>query len=79
MQTLMASRALRNMYTQKENKLTGNGAADLSPARANTGTVPDHPIFRSLIGFAYSVGLLVDLIIAPFLCYKNKICVVCIK
>lgn len=45
----------------------GNGAADLAPPRSNTGTIPDHAILRSLIGFSHSVVLLVDLIIAPFL------------
>lgn len=45
----------------------GNGAADLGPPRSNTGTVPDHAVLGSLIGFSHSVVLLVDFIIAPFL------------
>lgn len=45
----------------------GNGAADLAPPRADTGTVPDHAVLGSLIGFSHRVGLLVDLIVAPFL------------
>lgn len=48
----------------------GNGAADLAPPRSNTGTVPDHAILGSLIGFSHCVGLLVDLIVAPFLCFR---------
>lgn len=53
-------------------RLTGNGAADLSLARSDTGTVPDHSILGSLVGFSHSVGLHVDLIVAPFLCYSEK-------
>lgn len=50
-----------------KNTLTGNGAADLALPRSNTGTVPDHAILGSLVGFSHSVVSLVDLIIAPFL------------
>lgn len=56
---------------QKKNKLTGNGAADLSPARADTSTVPDHTIFGSLVGFSHSIGLLVDLVEASFFFYER--------
>lgn len=52
---------------EKKNQLTGDGAADLSPARTDTSTVPDHGIFGSLVGFSHCVGLLVDLVVAPFL------------
>lgn len=48
----------------------GNGAADLSPARSDTGTVPDHSILGSLVGLSHSVRLQVDLIVAPFLCLR---------
>lgn len=48
----------------------GNGAADLAPSGSDTGTIPDHAILGSLIGFSHSVVLLVDLIIAPFLCFR---------
>lgn len=48
------------------NTLTGNSAADLAPSRPDAGTVPDHPILWSLVGFSHSVELLVDLIVAPF-------------
>lgn len=47
----------------------GNGAADLAPPRSNTGTVPDHAVLGSLVGFSHSVVLLVDLIIA-FLLFR---------
>lgn len=47
-----------------------DGAADLASTRANTGTVPDHAILGSLVGFSHSVVLLHDLIIAPFLCFR---------
>lgn len=46
-----------------------DGAADLASPRANTGTVPDHAILGSLVGFSHGVILLHDLIIAPFLCF----------
>lgn len=48
----------------------GNSAADLAPPGSDTGTVPDHAILGPLIGFSHSVVLLVDLIIAPFLCFR---------
>lgn len=57
---------------QKKNKLTGNGAADLSPARADTSTVPDHTIFGSLVSFSHSIGLLVDLVVASFFFYERN-------
>lgn len=57
----------KSSHTITHNTLTGNGAADLAPPRANTGTVPDHAVLGSLIGFSHSVVLLVDFIIAPFL------------
>lgn len=58
---------------EKKNKLTGNGAADLSPARADASTVPDHTVFGSLVGFSHTVGLLVDLVVASFFSYDaNK-------
>lgn len=65
------------------NTLTSNGAADLAPPRSNTGTVPDHAILGSLVGFSHSVVQLVDFIIAPFLCYRRKakregVCHMCI-
>lgn len=62
----------RTQRSTKKPKLTGNGAADLSPARSDTGTVPDHAVLGPLIGVSHSVGLLVDLIVAPFLCYSDK-------
>lgn len=58
-------------HTQKH-KLTGNGAADLAPPGSDTGTVPDHAILGSFIGFSHSVGPLVDLIVAHFLWYREK-------
>lgn len=48
----------------------GNGAADLAPPRSNTGTVPDHAILGSLVGFSHSIGLLVDLIKASLFCFR---------
>lgn len=56
----------------KKNKLTGNGTADLSPARADTSTVPDHTIFGSLISFSHTIGLLVDLVVASFFGYETN-------
>lgn len=57
---------------EKKNKLTGNGAAYLSPARADTSTVPDHTIFGSLVSFPHTIGLLVDLVIASFFSYDTN-------
>ena len=63
---------LRLAQLIKKKKLTANGAADLSPPRPDAGTVPDHAVLGSLVGFPHSVGLLVDLIKAPFLCCREK-------
>lgn len=54
----------------RKHKLTADGAADLAPPRSDTGTVPDHAFLGSLVGCSHSVRLLVDLIVALFLCYK---------
>lgn len=60
------------MTANEGNTLTGNGAADLAPARADAGTVPDHAVLGSLVGHPHGVVLLVDLVKAPFLgCAKR--------
>lgn len=79
-----ASRAAPPRVGTRTHQLTGNGAADLAPPRSNTGTVPDHAILGSLVGFSHSIGLLVDLIKASLFCYREKtkrkrICVVLFK
>lgn len=61
----------RGRAREKKNKLTGNGAADLSPARADTRAVPDHAVFGSLVRLSHRVGLLVDLVVAPFFGYST--------
>lgn len=54
-------------------RLTGDGAADLAPAGADAGAVPDHAVLGSLVGFSHGVVLLVDLIVAPLLGYAQKL------
>lgn len=68
---LLVDQALIETHKHKH-KLTGNGAADLAPPGSDTGTVPDHAILGSLVGFSHGVVQLVDLIEAPFLCYGEK-------
>lgn len=70
--TVNGSRAALSREGTQTQQLTGNGAADLAPPRSNTGTVPDHAVLGSLVGFSHSVGLLVDLIIATLLCCREK-------
>lgn len=81
-QLMAVKQLLVELKETQKHKLTGNGAADLSPARSDTGTVPDHAVLGSLIGVSHSVGLLVDLIIAPFFCYSDKkekkVCCMCV-
>lgn len=59
------------VWSGKGTRLTGDGAADLPAAGADAGTVPDHPVLGPLVGLSHGVRLLVDLIEAPFLCYRE--------